>query len=110
MKTKVVVLDVSDVDRDSSCYGKYRIFIKNKSSAFVVSNYLTTILPHSRRHGYHDGLYLFADGGIKDEDIEIIKVILEGVKTIKLTLEMYSKREGQGFSGWLIHQNIDWED
>ena len=109
MKTKAVVLDVSDFEDTCKSHGKYRIFIKNESPASVASNYLTTILPYVKRHHY-DGFHLFTDVGIKDEDVEMIKVILEGVKIIKLTEEMFSKKKSVGFSGWLKHQNISWED
>ena len=109
MKTKAVVLNVSDFEDTCKSHGKYRIFVKSESCASVASNYLITMLPHFKRH-YYDGLHIFTDHGIKDEDIEMIKVILENVKLIKLTEEMFSKRKSVGFSGWLKHQNIDWED
>lgn len=111
MKTKAVILEVSDISK--SYYGLYRIFTVNEKFFNIISNYLYSKYSFNKSFyldvGY-DNMNIIAEDYITEEDIDMIKIILSDVEYIKLTAPMYEKRNKHGFSGWLLGQNIKWED
>lgn len=110
MKTKAVILEVSDISRS---YGIYRIFTNREKYFNIISNYLYSKYSFNKSfylNEDYDNMHIIAEEYITEEDITMLKIILGGVEFIELTKALYAKRAKQGFSGWLLGQNIDWED
>ena len=110
MKTKAVILDVSQITFTNFKIGVYRILVEDEETFKIISNYLFSAIDYQGEYdnveGYH-GFDIITDYRISNEHIEIIKALVDDYRLFTL----YDDTEvPDGYTGWVRSQNIKWEE
>ena len=112
MKTKAIVVDLSNHQRKVEMYGDYRIFVFDDLSLTIIINYLDTLGVDTSDidkalNSFTVGEYwceIIANMGVDKVCIENLSVILDNC--IVLELEDY---DGKSYSNW-IPKKVNMDD